>query len=395
MSLIELLVNGRSLKPPVGPRLRGEQVWVPVGPVVEALGGRVDYSERGQVLVLRFGRESLKLRLGELDQAVMLGSTAMSPADTISACLGAQIKWQPEQQRIEIILQGKPVVRRPPEEESAESEVQPERKPPEKVQSARGDQERSLDFWLRDLQGQPVSLNQYLGKRMGILIWASWLSSPHTLASWQVFFTRHPHDTFIGVVIEAQGKGPVQPLVNRAKVTFLMLVDECNFLGDALGLKSLPTVALVDEQGKIKGTETNPQAIARWLTTKLNKQGSNRKSKAQNKRKPLEGVASIERSLRTDSENGELRLRLGDALFGGGEYARAARQYRRAGNLLSKLAIPHFRLGVCLLRLGNRRQALTCWKSAVKLDPENELISRQVASLEQRLKKSNQGAEKE
>jgi len=413
MSPIELIVNGRTLRPPVGPRLRGEQVWIPVHPVVEALGGRVDAAEHGQVLVLRFGKESLRLRLGDLDQAVMLGSTAMTPADTIESCLNVEVNWQAESQRIEVELQGKPVVRRQPgteEEEEAQPEAartpkrpggkpakepagkaaRPGREP--KPAQVKGQREHLPTLWLRDLNGQPVCLQQYRGKRTAIFVWGSWAESSKELSAWQLLYERNrkPEVEILAIAADASGAAAVQAEIERMKASFPVLIDECSLLPAAMKLTTIPAVVLADELGAVQVAKLDPRALSSWLSEKPSKQPPGRRSAkpAKGMNKPLEAVPAIERSLRTDAQNGELRLRLADALAAAGEYARAARQYRKTISLLPQSALAHFRLGVCLLRVNDHRGAQTALRDAVKQAAGNDLITKQVAALEQRMTKA-------
>ena len=55
----------------------------------------------------------------------------------------------------------------------------------------------------------------------------------------------------VGVAVDAQGPEKPRPYVEKAGVTFPMLIDERNVLAELFGFRAIPNGLLVDEQGTI------------------------------------------------------------------------------------------------------------------------------------------------
>jgi tetratricopeptide (TPR) repeat protein len=75
-------------------------------------------------------------------------------------------------------------------------------------------------------------------------------------------------------------------------------------------------------------------------------------------------------------------LLFADALADAGEWSRASRQYRRAVEIASPAPIALYRLGVALLKQGKSRQAVARWRQALKIEPDSEIIKKQIWAVE-------------
>jgi tetratricopeptide (TPR) repeat protein len=358
---IEVYVNDQLIGGPFGARLRRGHVWVPVREVVAALGGQSDLRIANRTMTLRLAGKQTALTLDDPKRAVLLGSTPMARAEALAELLGAEYQWDEEQRRVSL--------RRQP---AAEPE-RPRREP-------QGTTGGILDLTLSDLSGGRMPLRRLAGRRSVLFIWASWSESRERLAEWQSFHSDHRDTGFrlLAVACDGAGAQAAKPYADRARLGRSAALDERNLLGERLGFKSLPRTYLVDEQGSVVEAEDDLRRIAQWVTG--GRRGSRGGGEAQVS--PRESLQAIEKRLRGDPDNGALRLRFADALADAGEWARATRQYRRAAESSSPTAIALYRLGVALLKQGKSRQAVAPWRQALKIEPDNEIIKKQIWALE-------------
>lgn len=111
------------------------------------------------------------------------------------------------------------------------------------------------DFHLPALDGRTVSLSDYHGKKLAVIFWASWNNGSHpAMASLGLFYrNNHPADANFDVVGVAMGdeRKAVQNFVDQTKITFPVLLDSSESTARAFQVRSIPSVAVVDGNGKV------------------------------------------------------------------------------------------------------------------------------------------------
>lgn len=147
------------------------------------------------------------------------------------------------------------------------------------------------------------------------------------------------------IALDAQGAEAARPWVEKAGGEYCALLDQQNALGKACGVKYVPVGILVDEDGRLArpvgsvniGDEDFRQQLSEWVET-----------------------GSIPRAWREMEGNGALPAPTAD----------------------EQEADARFQLAVVLLERDRRDEALAELRRAVRLDPQNWLIRKQMWALE-------------
>ena len=111
------------------------------------------------------------------------------------------------------------------------------------------------DFHLPALDGRTISLSDYHGRKLAVIFWASWNNGSHpAMASLGLFYrTNHPADAnfdVIGIAVGDERKA-TQQFVDQNKITFPVLLDGSESTAKAFQVRSIPSVAVVDGNGKV------------------------------------------------------------------------------------------------------------------------------------------------
>jgi hypothetical protein len=165
------------------------------------------------------------------------------------------------------------------------------------------------------------------------------------LPGWQRFAETHRNDPFelIAVAIDHGGPEAARPFVDAAAATFPVLVDDRGGLGTHLGFKVVPNGLLVDDGGIVRYAKYGGFDVAH-----------------------PEDVAAVERFI-----------------AGGDPGPSPAHEPPYAlGPLQRELVETQLRLGRALAELGRRPEAVAAWREALRLDPENLTIRKQIWSAE-------------
>ncbi|MFC4600266.1 TlpA disulfide reductase family protein [Cohnella hongkongensis] len=115
------------------------------------------------------------------------------------------------------------------------------------------------DFALTDLQGNPVKLSDFKGKRVLLNFWATWcppcrVEMPHM----QKFYEDYQEEdvVILGVNMTLTEKNPdgVQTFVNDEQLTFPIVLDEEGEVMQDYQVVAYPTTYLLDSKGVIRET---------------------------------------------------------------------------------------------------------------------------------------------
>ena len=166
---------------------------------------------------------------------------------------------------------------------------------------------------------------------------------PRAAAGWQRFYVEHRDAGFslVSIALEHPGAAEARPFVAAAGATFPAAVNESGLTTSAFGFKAVPNGVLADAEGVIRYAKYGGFSID----------------------KP-EDVAAVERFL-------EGR----DPGPGGAASPYALDPTTRA------LVATQLRLGNLLRETGRRDEAVAEWRAALRLDPGNLVIRKQIWSV--------------
>ena len=205
---------------------------------------------------------------------------------------------------------------------------------------------------------------------------------------WQAFVDLHASQDFvlIAVAMDVGGIKDCKPIYEDAGAKYVTLVDPQNTMGEAWGFKVVPNGWLIDESGTLQGKWVGgfevrrPQIIEKveeFLAAHAVKKGEITRSKSDDEL--LEGYLT---DLKRDPENGKANLEAGKILLRKGKAKQAAIHLGKAYNAMPKDASVLFTMGSCALALDDKDSALVMMKNALRLDPDNYLIRKQIWHIE-------------
>lgn len=144
--------------------------------------------------------------------------------------------------------------------------------------------------------------------------------------------------------MDAQGAAVARPWHEAAKAEFVTLVDQRNELGNLYNLKAIPYGIMIDEFGRlVKGAFS---------------------ISVENE----ETIAMLEKWLSDPSYN--------EALI------REAKPPEKIDDPKVAEAKARFQLGLVLLEVGKKEEAMAEWRKALALDPNNWIIHKQIWAVE-------------
>lgn len=126
-----------------------------------------------------------------------------------------------------------------------------------------------FDFALPDLQGNTVRPSDLRGKVVLINIWATWCYPCRTeMPSMQALYQDYRDKGFeiLAISIDVREKEAVIPFVEQYGLTFPVLLDPSNAVGERLLMRGIPTSYLLDKHGRIAGLEVGPKD---WNSKKM------------------------------------------------------------------------------------------------------------------------------
>ncbi len=182
--------------------------------------------------------------------------------------------------------------------------------------------------------------------------------------------------------MDAGGISACKPLYEGAKATYVGLVDPKGSLSEAFGFKVIPNGFLIDEAGvlraqKIGGFEVSSPATIKMVEDFL----ALPKAEPGAPPAPLPTLQELKERAGSDASPVN-RLAYGKALLGEQSAKDALPHLEAAATGLPKSWPAQFALGSCLLALDRKLDAAAQLKKALKLDPENYVIRKQIWLIE-------------
>jgi cytochrome c biogenesis protein CcmG, thiol:disulfide interchange protein DsbE len=111
------------------------------------------------------------------------------------------------------------------------------------------------DFSLLDLSNQPVTLRSFRGRKVVLLdFWATWCGPCRmAMPGLQDLYERF-HERGLEILSLNQGESAdeVRRFMERNKYAFHALLDSREAVGNAYGVRGIPTLVLVNKQGDVQ-----------------------------------------------------------------------------------------------------------------------------------------------
>ncbi|MDE0637625.1 MAG: tetratricopeptide repeat protein [Candidatus Poribacteria bacterium] len=136
----------------------------------------------------------------------------------------------------------------------------------------------------------------------------------------------------------------MKPWHDKANAEFITLVDSQNILGNSYNLKAIPYGVMIDEAGRIVKSPFSINVAKK------------------------ETIAMLEKWLSDTTYNATLLRNL--------------KPLNKSQNPKIIEANARFQLGLTLLEIGKKAEAMTEWRKALALDPQNWIIHKQIWAVE-------------
>jgi len=238
------------------------------------------------------------------------------------------------------------------------------------------------EFSFQNAAGKWISLSDFRGKKVFLFSWATWCRCKEQLPALQKFYLENKSDKFevVAVASDSQGFKWVQPYLDRAKATYIALVDPNNELAVKYNFLATENGFLVDESGVIRmstiGFDIRNQEQKNELL-KAMKAVYTVAGKAE-KKSVEEQIAAIEAGLAENPKAFSKVLELAELYRRKGDYQKAEDKLREALKLKKNSAEAHYRLGVVLYQKGEIEPAVKEWEKAYKYESTNYLYMRNI-----------------
>ena len=238
------------------------------------------------------------------------------------------------------------------------------------------------EFSFQDLNGKWVSLSDYRGKKVFIFSWATWCTCKEELPFIQDFYKKYKSKDFeiIAVASDSQGVKWVKPYLDKAKATYISLIDPNNELAVKYNFLATQNGFLVDENGIIRLSSIGfdiRKPEEKDALIKLVKTNFGAVTPA--KQKSLnEKIKDLETGLGDGPKSVPNRIELAELYRQSGDLDKAEATLNDAIKLKKMNAESHYRLGVILYQKGKIDDAVKEWERAYKYDSTNYLYMRNI-----------------
>ena len=363
----KIFIDGKEVQPKVPVVVKGRYLLIP-GDVAVKVGVSIKWSKKKMTLVHGNILVEIKNDGGKKGGDVLDGVPRI-PRRVLQENFNIKVDWDRVDEKVEI---------------STKDEFNPHMELPAPLTIAMP-QALIPDFSLPDLDGEMVALSSFMGKRVVLVVFASWDQSRYHLKHWQKF-QEEAGDRLqvVGVAIEAEGDKRVQRYVKRAQAKFPILIDQGNLLGRLFGFNNVPVVIVADELGayvRLIPKYTTPKKASRSLKGFL-KAEIRREYIAGRDPSPVLGKRAVIRALGEAPHDIGLRFRMAEIFRSEGALKKSILEMESADRAAKhKNAEVLFRWGYYLWLQETTKEAKEKWKKAAGLAPNNWMIRKQIWAL--------------
>lgn len=182
--------------------------------------------------------------------------------------------------------------------------------------------------------------------------------------------------------MDAGGIPACKPIYEGAKATYTRLVDSKNALSEAFGFKLIPNGFLIDEAGVLRGMKVGEFEVSSPGTIKMVEEFlALPKVEPGAPPAPMPTLGELKQSAESEP-SAKNRLAYGKALLGEQRAKDALPHLEASASGLPESWAAQFALGSCLLALDRKVEAVGQLRKALKLDPTNYVIRKQIWLIE-------------
>ena len=121
----------------------------------------------------------------------------------------------------------------------------------------------AMDFQVKDLNGQPLSLEQYRGKVVLLDFWATWCppciaEMPNVKATYAKYKNRNFE--IIGISLD-RGKAPLENYIEKEGIKWPQYYDSTRQVSNMYQVRAIPSTFLIDSDGVIRKTNLRGSAL--------------------------------------------------------------------------------------------------------------------------------------
>lgn len=122
---------------------------------------------------------------------------------------------------------------------------------------------KAMDFKLKDLNGNEVSLSDYKGKKVFLNFWATWCSPCRSeMPEMEKLYQETKNSDLIILAVNLdEDKETVQKFMSSNKYNFPVLLDTDNIVASKYRIVSIPTSFFIDKEGNIADKHIGPMTI--------------------------------------------------------------------------------------------------------------------------------------
>lgn len=115
------------------------------------------------------------------------------------------------------------------------------------------DYPKAIDFTLKNLDGEEVSLSDYKGKKIFLNFWASWCGPCKLeMPDYEQFYKDNKDDNFVILAVNAgEDSETVKNFINENNYTMPVLLDSEAKVGNTYRVRGIPTTFLINEKFEI------------------------------------------------------------------------------------------------------------------------------------------------